>query len=368
MIRNTALILCGSIFWGGCSWVGSFVPDNRDEYLEAKPGRAELIIPDGLDTGVIQDSWPIPDVESRPLAKTFPDKAPMPSLIFGGELDEVIKIQKLGERRWIVAGDQPEIVWPVVKQFLADNGVQLAAEQPGLGLIVTDWMAVQADESPSDVIRLVFRDNKNQEILSKGRDSLMIRVEQGIRRGTSEIHVRHLNDQFGVRRADWPGTSNIQEIEHEILNEIAAYFAADVVAPSISRQGTQISTASKAALVRDDQGYLMLRFELDFDRVWATLTKAMSAAEIIVNEQIRSQATFAVTLDDLLLGEEPTLLQSVIPDFIPGGDQKAREIDIVIKIYPDGNGHVVDVLNPDGTNLAVELGDKIIVMLREFSA
>ncbi len=364
MIRVKAVIFSSCVFLFGCTWVGSFIPDNREDYLEAKPGRAELIIPEGLDTGVIKDSWPIPDVESRPLAKTFPDKAPLPSLIFGGAVDEVIKIQKLGERRWIVAGDQPEIVWPVVKQFLADNGVRVAAEQPGLGLIVTDWMNVQPDESPSDVIRLVLRDNKK----AQDRDLLMIRVEQGIRRGTSEIHLRHLSDKLGPLTSDWPSTSSMQTIEHEVLNEIAAYFAADVVAPSISRQGTQISTASKAALVRDDQGYLLLRFELDFERVWATLTKAMDAAEITVNEQIRSKATFAVTLDNLSLGEEPNFFQSVIPDFIPGIDVEGQKIDVVIKIYPDGDGHVVDVLNPDGTNLSVEVGDKIIVMLREFSA
>ena len=262
-----AVVVCSCIFLFGCTWMGRFIPDNREDYLEAKPGRAELIIPEGLDTGVIQDSWPIPDVESRPLAKTFPDEAPMPSLIFGGEVDEVIKIQKLGDRRWIVAGDRPEIVWPVVKQFLADNGVGVAAEQPGLGLIVTDWMSVEPDESPSDVIRLVLRDNKN----SQGRDLLMIRVEQGIRRGTSEIHLRHISDQLGPLNSDWPSASSLQAIEHEVLNEVAAYFAADVVAPSISRQGTQISTASKAALVRDDQGYLLLRFELDFERVWAKI-------------------------------------------------------------------------------------------------
>ena len=359
-----AVVVCSCIFLFGCTWMGRFIPDNREDYLEAKPGRAELIIPEGLDTGVIQDSWPIPDVESRPLAKTFPDEAPMPSLIFGGEVDEVIKIQKLGDRRWIVAGDRPEIVWPVVKQFLADNGVGVAAEQPGLGLIVTDWMSVEPDESPSDVIRLVLRDNKN----SQGRDLLMIRIEQGIRRGTSEIHLRHISDQLGPLNSDWPSASSLQTIEHEVLNEVAAYFAADVVAPSISRQGTQISTASKAALVRDDQGYLLLRFELDFERVWATLTKAMDAAEITVNDQFRNKATFAVTLDNLSLGEEPSFFQSVIPDFIPGLNPEGQTIDIVIKVYPDGNGHVVDVLNPDGSNLSVELGDKIIVMLREFSA
>ena len=355
---------CLVVMLASCAWLPEMpkLKDKSDDYLEAKPGRSELLIPEELDTGVVKNGYPIPEIESRPLAKTYPTRAPMPSAIFGGEIADVVKIQKLGERRWIVAGDMPDQVWPVVTQFLADNGIAVAVERPEEGLIVTQWLDI-ADQSYPDVVRMVVRDGKKAIGEMTGRDQLMLRVEHGIRRGTSEVHVRYVNDAMR-EVSTWPEVSHIVDVEAELLSEVGAYFAADIVQPSISRVGRQNATPSKAVLERGPQGYLLLRLNVDFDRAWATVTQALSDSDAAVNEERRDEATFDVTVPGEVFGEEVGSLKGLIP----GLDDFPDDQHVLIRIDPDGDGHVVRVLTLEGAQVSVERGETILVMLREFAA
>ena len=106
----------------------------------------------------IQDALPIPEVVEQPITKVFPREAPRPDVLVGRDFDAV-RIQRLGDRRWIVLGDPPAQVWPLTKQFLADNGVALGREDAAAGSVDSAWIVI-ADQEYGDVVRSAIRDGR----------------------------------------------------------------------------------------------------------------------------------------------------------------------------------------------------------------
>ena len=267
VVAISSLTLFGLCWLSGCGLFGqerAVFASTKDDYLDAKTAPVALVVPEDLDPSAVRDSWPIPDIQLRPMQKVFPEKAPMPTGIWGREDDNSIRIKKLGERRWIVVGETPDQVWPVVKQFLADNGVGIAGQRAEEGIIFSEALDVE-NEDYADVVRTALRNTRRDAGNFAGLDQIIFRVEQGIRRGSAEVHVRHVSETASVDKSDWPEKSTAVAIEAEVVNELGAYFAAGLAQPSVSIVGRQISTGTKAAVVRDDKGYPEHNLNVDFD-------------------------------------------------------------------------------------------------------
>lgn len=363
----SSLTLLGALIVVGCSMLGenrAVFGSTKNNYLDATETTINLVIPDDLDPSSVRDAWPIPVIEMRPLQKVFPDKAPMPTGVWGREDDSSIRIKKLGERRWIVVGETPDQVWPVVKQFLADNGVAVAGQRAEEGLIFSEALTVE-DEEYADVVRAALRSTKREAGDFGGTDQIIFRVEQGIRYGSAEVHVRHVNRAVSPDKIDWPAKSVMVAIEAALVNELGEYFAAGLAQPSVSIVGRQISTGTKAAVVRDDRGYPTLHLNVDFDRAWATVGQALERSEMNVTALHRDEGYFEVTIDpEILTGESEGLLRRMIP----GRSDRYADRSVIVRIDAAESGHDVNVQWPKGGPVPVELGEQILVMLREFAA
>ena len=335
---------------------GLFV-DPRDDYLEAET-TAPLMVPEGLLDTKIADALPIPPIVEQPIIKVFPRRAPRPEVLVGRDFDAV-RIQRLGDQRWIVLGDAPEQVWPMTKQFLADNGVGVGREDPPSGLIESAWIVV-VDEEYGDVVRTAIRTGREQHVAeggseaAPGRDRLRFRVERGIRRGSTEVHVEHQR-AIGVSDEQAPA---IVAVEAEVTAMLAEYFAAGVNA-AVSMVGRDIASVSKAQIVKDETGYPALRLFIGFDRAWATVGQALERAEIEANAN-REDATYQVVF--------PTAgRRGWLRRIVPGGET-GQNTPVAIHVEAGEGGVVISVEQPDGKPLGVELAEEVLVTLREFAA
>ena len=334
---------------------GLFV-DPRDDYLDAKPG-APLVLPERLTALNIEDALPIPDIVEQPVTKVFPDEAPRPTVLVGRDFDAV-RIQRLGEAQWIVLGRPPAQVWPMIQQFLAENGVSVGREQTSEGIIESAWLVV-VDQNYGDVVRTAIRDGQGKHVedggsaVQPGRERLRFRVERGIRRGSTEVHVRH---ERAIGVGDDPGPA-VPQVEDEVVAKLAEYFAAGVSAP-VSMVGRDIASAEKAAVVKDERGYPALRLNVAFDRGWATVGQALERAEIDA-EADRAEATYQAVF--------PTAGQrSWMRRIVPGGDS-GRDTPVKIRVEREGDATVIHVSAPNGRALAVDLAEEVLLTLREFA-
>ena len=363
--RQAATLLLGlAAAWmlPGCRYLaddrGIFV-DPRDDYLDAQVGEP-LAMPPDLDDKRIADSWPIPQASTDDAAKNYPKAPPRPEVFVGGDIDAV-KIQKLGPRSWIVLPDAPEQAWPLVKDFLAENGVAVGREDVPTGLVESAWMVI-ADRDYDDVVRAAIAKGQREAVagdqagdaLPPTRYRLRFHVERGIRRGSTEVHVEH-DRIVGVGSEASPEFS---QVEANVTARLADYFAAKVAA-TVSMAGRAIVAESKAQIVKDAAGYPSLRLSVDFDRAWATVGQALQRAEIEVAEADRDAAIFRALFPTSGRG-------GWLKRLVPGGERGANAV-VVIRLDADAERVRVSVTAADGRPLAVDLAERVLLTLREYA-
>jgi len=354
----------------GLAGCGAFQDDkgifvNRsDDYLDAREGEA-LQIPDGLSGVEIDDPFPIPPTPEQSNPQFFPEQPPRPSAIYASDNRDEVRIQRLGDRRWLVVPESPTTVWPKLKQFLAENGVAIAYENPTYGRINTRWLNV-AQNPPRDVIRLVIRDDRQDAGLRTGRDRLLIRVEPGLRELTSEVLIRHENDAFSLPAPDTridltAVSSHVGQIEADLLNEFGAYIAARVAEQTVSMVAQEISTGVKSALTRDGRGTPVLRLVLDEERAWATVGQALNRAEAEIREQDTDGLVYHITLtEETFTGDKPGWFGRLF-----GGEDR---FDLQVKLRPEESAYLVTVLDEAGDEVGRELAQDVLVIIREMAS
>ena len=301
-----ALLVLAACLAAGCGWFSDdkgFFVNRSDDYIDARQG-PELVVPEDLDQS-LDDPFPIPAIPEQQNARFYPGRPPLPGTIYSADNRDEIRIQRLGERIWLVVPEPPTTIWPKIKQFLADNGVGIGSELPASGRITTDWLVIE-DEQYRDVVRTVLREAKRTDQPGKqfsGRERLLLRVEQGLRELTSEIHVRQQNDRAAIVNPDAivdlePIRSVLPSAERQFLNELGAYIAARVAEQTVSMVALEIAGQEKAVLGRNESGNPVLRLYVDSERAWATLSQALDAATVEVVELDRTAGTCLVHIPE----------------------------------------------------------------------
>lgn len=361
---------------GGCGWFADdkgFFVNRSDDYIDAKQHPA-LVIPEDLGV-VLEDPFPIPPVPVQQNARFFPGRPPPPDAIYANDNRDAIRIQRLGGRIWLVVPEPPTTVWPKIKQFLAENGVGIAAEQPSQGRITTDWLAIE-DKPYRDVMRTLLRELKASANAPGGRDRVILQVEQGLRELTSEVHARHQSAAEAGGDAPAPAAegdgsataaSDLAELPPRLLNELGAYIAARVAEQTVSMVAQEIAGQAKSALGRDATGAPVLRLFLDEERAWATLGQALANAGAEVLERDRQGGAYHVRIPQtaFLGGERERGFFRRMFSF--GGEGDAAEVMLRVR-QEDERIFGLTVLAMNGEPAPLEFAQQVLVLLREYSA
>jgi outer membrane protein assembly factor BamC len=275
----------------GCSWFGA---GKVRKELEA--GSSErVVIPPTLDQPEFVDSMPIPEViDSRGLADReytlgLPDAL---SSSFGVEQ---IVIKKLGDERWVFVDLPPATVWPKVLQFWESNDLSLEAADPASGILTSQWLSAR-NGSADDVFDSLKAGNVFANSTGVTSHKFQLKVEPGIRSGSTEIYLEHRaipeGAPFRLDQVEWKGESDNLELESKVLSAIAYYLGETVSQGSISLMATGLQE-SRAELVPDKEKPV-LKYKLAFNRAWATVGAALENARVPVEDLDRSSANYYV--------------------------------------------------------------------------
>lgn len=279
-----ALVLCGCSILGKLPIISS-VPERMEhpeDYLDPEQ-TPDLYIPSDMPHRAIEDNWVVPPITDQPRPRLFPRTAPRPESIVGEADPDLVRIQTLGpSRSWMVVQRPPETVWPVIKQWVHDNRLGIQHEDPTSGLIFCE----QLNLSGLDPLGLYekIRAGKDGDQLANGMDWVAIRLETSMRHGSSEVHIRYLNQSEVPDVEAWPVSSTSYDIERAILEVLANYDAAGYVAPTVSSIAQNIALRLKVEQLNDEQGFPLMRLNVDFTRAWATLQKAIENSELKIIE------------------------------------------------------------------------------------
>ena len=256
----------------GCSWLPEqeYIRDRSDDYRKARV-EPRIKVPAHLEDDALKDIYVIPPTTER-LMPTGEFEVPRPAPLVASGTEELVRIQRLGDEEWVLASVAPGQLWPQVRSFLSSNGVQVARVDARAGLIETGWF--------------------------RGRDASMderyrFRIEQGVQRNTSELHVLQMYQAGDITR--WPEASADQQRGSDMLMLVAQYIANSTEAAPVSMMAQQaISASGRVNLLEGTDGQPYIRLQLPYYRAWASTERALRESSFQIRDLDRSSGVFYV--------------------------------------------------------------------------
>ncbi len=338
MLRPMTLGLAATLLCA-CSADGAF-RDRSHDYRRAQLSEV-LVVPEGMGSESLGDSFVVPGIDSHgKLPGRF--EVPRPDPLHKDVEEGVVRIQKLNDDTWILLNGSPGQIWPRVRGFLSVSSLPVAHTDAVSGLIDTAWLQPRGEELPKERYRF--------------------RIDQGVQRGTSEIHVLQADARA---EQSWPPASSNGEREEQMTRALAQYLADSEAASSVSMLAQQnVDSQGKVFVEREgERGDYYLRLLLPFDRGWASLGLALEKAGFVIEDRNRSEGRFWVALapkED----EQPGWLSRVF-----GRDQAPEQARYQVRMQPLGEQDRtlrIDLSADEGTELSAEQAESLLKRIKGY--
>ena len=242
-----------------CSYISGpegMFPPTKNAFLKEKV-EEDMQLPDNLSIIVIENHYPVDNVDSL----SEDQEVPKPRQIFASSGNSSVQLRRLGELMWIYVETLPSTSWPITKSYWNTSLYETLNSDPVTGEIEIDF-----DET----------------------SFLKMKIEHGIKEASTEIFLTQLS------KSSNDIISNPELIQSELSN-LVNYFAESVDQFSGTSLAAQNLNDIKKAKIFIEEGQTVIELDLNFDRAWSSVTKAIDAAEILTNDKDRSNGIFYVS-------------------------------------------------------------------------
>ena len=280
-----------------------------------------------------------------------------------------VRIERDGDRRWLVVDQPPEKVWPVVRDFWSDAGFNVLKESPQTGIIETDW-AESRPPVPDSYVRSQLSRFLGSIYTSGTRDKFRTRLEPTAQ-GT-EVYVSHrgLVEQLTGQQKDttfWVARPADPDLEAEFLRRLMLKLSPTQVAAAAQISSNAAATAApRAALIQGADGSYV-KLQDGFDRSWRQVGLVLDRSGFTVEDRDRSKGIFYVRyVDPEQEARQPGLIDKVLGT-PPKKDLSGKRFRIVLS--EDSPGTRVGVLGEDGNPPATDtdrrIANQIVTVLND---
>jgi outer membrane protein assembly factor BamC len=369
---TAASILTGCGMLPSMPFIGGDDKPKKTTYIDLRP-QAPLEVPADLRQVKPSQVSAIPAIGEQRNASYYPDRPPLPDAKYASDNRDEVRVQRLGSRSWLVIPESPTTAWPKMKQFFADNGIVLIDDRPDVGRLNTAWL--EDTSSPArDIVRTLMQRARSEAGLESGEDRFLLRVEQGMQPQSTEVHLRHDNDELNGVVA--PDLLRVQEVnsdlvaaEKALLEQIGGYVAARVAESTVSKVALQIGSQPKSDMRRNEDGIPELSFFLDRRRALASLTQSLRNAGVLINSEDSDAGRFDISIpNEVLTGKKSGGILCRVT--FSCGSQNETNVTLLMSeaIATDkGDAYKIFVLQ-DGQLMAdPDKAQEILVMIREFA-
>ena len=362
-VRVAALALLA--LGAGCSSLDAGLSGDTIDYRGAATKSKPLEVPPDLSQ-LSRDTryQPQGGVVSASTATTAPAAATAtapaaPSVAVPG--DAGMRVERLGQQRWLVVSMTPEQLWPQLKAFWEQRGFNLAVDDAKVGLMETNWAENRA-KLPNDLIRNTLGKLVGNAWDTGERDQFRTRIE---RTATgSEIYIVHrgMQEVYSDDRREnttWRARPSDPQLEAEMLSRLMVTLGAKeaparaqvAAAPETPARARSVVVANAAAIEIDDP----------FDRAWRRVGLALDRGGFTVEDRDRALGVYYVRyVDPRNAGkEEPGFWARLTGD--TSNSQAAVRYRIAVK--GTGSKSVVAVLTSAGATEVGENGQRIASLL-----
>ena len=236
---------------------GAF-PETRYDFLEDELSE-DLVIPEDLEIETEENHYPI----DTSLTNTVFQEVPKPRQIFSAGGASEVQLRRLGELLWIYVETLPSTTWPITRSYWETSEFQLLDANPETGIMIID-----------------FDDEINFKIT----------IEHGIKESSSEIFLS------GVKKEDNEAINLDQDEIQPYLEDIVNYIADSVGTFSGTSLAAQSLNDRKKSRIFSESDRTVIELDLNFERAWSTVSRAINSSRIISNDRNREEGIFYVSL------------------------------------------------------------------------
>jgi outer membrane protein assembly factor BamC len=311
-----------TLFISSCSYFSGpegIFPPTEDDFLNEKIEES-VNLPPELQIKSKENHYPV----TENLNVLENSDVPKPRQIFSSSGNSSVQLRRLGELMWIYVETLPSTSWPITKSYWETSDYEVINTDPVIGEMVINF-----DSS----------------------SNLKMKIEHGIKEASTEIfllQVDKINNQI---------ISNPDLIQAELSN-IVNYFADTVTQFSGTSLAAQNLNDIKKAKIFVEDGRTVIELNLSFERAWSSVSKAINAANIAINDKNRDEGVLYVSL---LVEEEAGFLS-----FLRRGDKNNqtnfKDSDFQIKITKKNNKTYVRAFSKDGN---IDETEKLISKINE---
>jgi outer membrane protein assembly factor BamC len=231
-------------------------PPTKNAFLKEKV-EEDMQLPDDLNVIVIENHYPVNVVNEL----SDDQEVPKPRQIFASSGNSSVQLRRLGELMWIYVETLPSTSWPITKSYWNTSSFETLNADP-----LTGEIDINFDET----------------------SILKMKIEHGIKEASTEIFLAQIDKNSNEIR------SNPELIQSELSN-LVNYFAESVDNFSGTSLAAQNLNDIKKAKIFVENGQTVIELDLNFDRAWSSVTKAMDASQILSNDKDRSNGIFYVS-------------------------------------------------------------------------
>lgn len=260
MIKKLTL-LSGVFFITSCSYISGpegMFPTTEYDFLTENV-ESNISLPENLDSINSENHYPV----NKPNEIKDDQDVPKPRQIFASSGNSSVQLRRLGELMWIYIETLPSTSWPISKSFWETSSFEILSSDADTGEIVIDY-----DQS----------------------SVLKMKIEHGIKEASTEIFLTQVDKDSNEL------VSNIELIQSE-LEKVVNYFAESIDSFSGTSLAAQNLNEKKKAKIFTENGQTVIELDLSFNRAWSSVSKALTAANIVSNDRDRSKGILYVSYE-----------------------------------------------------------------------
>lgn len=383
-IRPTATCLACTAFvlsLGGCSTFDSLFSSDKVDYHTAAKQTQGLEVPPDL-TQLAKDSRAQVQGGSitasqlsavRPANSANAQAAATGSVATNAIGD--IRMERSGTDRWLHVSATPEQLWPQLRAFWQERGLEVVKEQPELGVMETNWAENRA-KLPQDFIRSTIG-KVFEGLYSTGeRDMYRTRVDRSANGTDIFISHRGLQEVYTTSGRDstaWQGRPSDPYLEAEMLSrlmlklggkeEAAKAVVAEAGKPAPATAASTLRVGGEAPKARRPLSEVpdSLSVAYGFDRAWRRVGLSLDRHGFTIEDRDRAAGLFYLRYADPEQAgkDEPNFFQRLF------GAKAAAPVRYRVSVKAEGVKSTVGILNEHGQAVADDNAKRILSLLMD---
>jgi outer membrane protein assembly factor BamC len=300
-VLQTLSLCCAVITLTACGTFSSMTASDKVDYKKSGEVRGpNLALPPDLITAqadrryVVQDGTATMSEYNQAVKKSSQMRSNVLTGIPG------MKIERDGDRRWLVVDKPATELYPQVKDFWQENGFLLVIDSPSTGIMETDWAENRA-KIPQDIIRRTLGRVLDSAYDSGERDKFRTRLELQ-KPDVTEIYITHkgaietpVKDGSGAMiTTQWMVRPTDPELEVIFLTRLMERLGMTQEQAKAQVAATATAPKTPRAKLVEEGATTRIEMTSSFDRAWRDVGLALDRSNFTVEDRDRSRGIYFV--------------------------------------------------------------------------